>query len=378
MKEGRPNPPRVSDIRNYLLSHGWRRQAHENERAVYYASKADPSGFFGSLILPTSEDYSDATIRTVDAVRTLAEFENKPFDEMLRVVRSWDKDIFRARIFNTIESENGLPLDVAADTIQRLRQLVGYAAYTETDPKPHFEKAGSISNEFSQACRFGQTFEGSFGLNIECPLSLAAPSLALGDVATPEPPFERQVMERIATGFTDLRKAVSVDNIEPIVLNYHLGLNANLCRMLEDIYEKLQGRRIEYDFIWSGEVSSEVVSSWQPFVFEARAYEITRNAAEALEQAEDYPDTMVAGRIIQLKSDVPPGQDEQGEFEHVITVLWEREKIQWLKIRVPLTPSQYRDACDAHKDGKRIQISGVPEKQGKYWVLTKAHGFSVP
>jgi hypothetical protein len=56
---------------------------------------------------------------------------------------------------------------------------------------------------------------------------------------------------------------------------------------------------------------------------------------------------------------------------------WEREKQQTVQIRVPLSPQEYIRACDAHKDGSRIRIFGVPEKLGKYWVLTKAHDFAV-
>jgi hypothetical protein len=63
---------------------------------------------------------------------------------------------------------------------------------------------------------------------------------------------------------------------------------------------------------------------------------------------------------MQLRSEVPPRQDEQGEFEHIITMCWEREKAKTLKIRVPLTPVQYQPACGAHKEGRRIKILGIP------------------
>jgi hypothetical protein len=152
------------------------------------------------------------------------------------------------------------------------------------------------------------------------------------DGVDPEIPFERQVLERIATGLSDLRFAIATDDIEPIVRNYHLGFSANMCRALDEIYVKVEGRRIEYDFIWSSEVASEVATAWKPFTFEGKAYEILSEAARKLEKIE---------------------------------------------IRVPLTPVQYQLACDAHKDGKRIKILGIPEKSAKYWTLTKPHGFEV-
>jgi hypothetical protein len=184
-------------------------------------------------------------------------------------------------------------------------------------------------------------------------------------------------MERIAVGLSDLRTATEADDIEPIVLNYRLGFNANICQTVAEIYEQMDGRRIEYDFVWCAEIPTEVAANWKPFIFQGRAHEILKEAARVLEKTEEQPDTRIQGRIVQLKSDVPPGQGEQGDFEHIVTVVWEREKAQPLKIRVPLNPEEYRNACDAHKDGKWIQITGVPEKQGKLWVLTKPHGFTV-
>jgi len=97
-----------------------------------------------------------------------------------------------------------------------------------------------------------------------------------------------------------------------------------------------------------------VAANWKPFIFQGRAHEILKEAARVLEKTEVHPDTRIHGRIVQLKSDFPPGKGEQGEFEHIITVVWEREKAQSLKVRVPLNPEEYRNACDAHKDGKQF------------------------
>lgn len=375
MKEGSIIPAGVNDIRQYLILHGWRMQPHANDRIAYFTTEPGPQGDYASLILPVSDRFPDATARLVDATRTLAEFEQRTLDEMLQRIRSWDKDVLRARIVARGEYLHTLPLEVAVDAISGFRDLVGYAAFTELDPKPFFERAGPISSDFAKTCQFGHTFEGSFGFNIECPLSLI-PILPM-DGVDPEIPFERQVLERIATGLGDLRTAIAVDDIEPIVGNYQFGFSANMCRALDEIYVKVEGRKIEYDFIWSSEVASEVATAWQPFTFEGKAYEILSEAARRLEKIDQQPITAIQGRIVQLRSEVPPGQDEQGEFEHIITMFWEREKTRALKIRVPLTPPQYQLACDAHKDGKRIKILGIPEKRGKYWTLTKSHGFEV-
>jgi hypothetical protein len=124
-------------------------------------------------------------------------------------------------------------------------------------------------------------------------------------------------------------------------------------------------------------LANPLQKEWKPFVFEGRAYEFARAAATELEKVEKFPDSVVEGRVVVLRSETPPGLDEQQKFEHVITMFWEKEKDQAVRIRVPLSPQQYMQACDAHKNGRAIRIFGVPEKQGKFWVLTKPHDFTV-
>jgi hypothetical protein len=222
---------------------------------------------------------------------------------------------------------------------------------------------------------FYATFKGSFGLTVECPLAVT-PVLPM-DHNEPLVPTERQVFERVANGLVTLRESIANDSIDPLLAGYLTGFSANMCRKLAEIYEKADGRRIEYDISWSPQLKSACEHVWKPMVFDGRAYEFARIAAGELEKAETFTDSLIEGRVVVLKSEMPPGLDEQAEFEHIITMFWEREKGQTVKIRVSLSPDQYKQACDAHKEGRAIRILGVPEKAGKFWTLTKAHDFTV-
>jgi hypothetical protein len=193
----------------------------------------------------------------------------------------------------------------------------------------------------------------------------------------PPVPIERQIFERVANGLVTLNESIAEDSIDPLLAGYLTGFSANMCRKLADIYEKADGRRIEYDISWSPQIKSTCEQVWKPMVFEGRAYEFARLAAGELEKSETFPDSLIEGRIVVLKSEMPPGLDEQAQFEHIITMFWERERGQTVKIRVSLSPDQYKQACDAHKEGRAIRISGVPEKAGKFWTLTTAHDFAV-
>lgn len=364
----------LDDIRRYLLGHSWNAVEHPN-RLIQVFELREGAELESSLLLPASDDLSDSNQLIVEAVNILSDIYRIPTDKVVHRISGWDRDVLRARLFRLAGSERSLPLDVASEIVSDLRQFIGYAAYTEYEPRPFFDKAGGISRKFVHQCRFGHTFGGSFGITVESPVQVES-VLPLEGV-TPEVPFERRVFERIASGFRSLRKAVTEDSIAPLLKDYGSGLNANMCRALSDAYEAVDGRRIEYDFWWSTELASKHSDGWEPFVYEGRAFEFSRAAALELEKAEEIPESIIEGRVYALKSETPPGLDEQQEFEHVITMYWERETGLTVSIRVPLAPDQYISACDAHKEGRRIRIVGYPEKQGKFWTLTKGRDFAI-
>lgn len=365
----------LKNLRRYLLARGWARVDHPNTRIEILQTPPDSTGDYASVAIPSSAELRDASGLIGEAMRLVASYENSPVPQIFDQVRRWDRDVLRTRLLKMLGHEESLPLEVAAETLSGLKEFIGYAAYTQSNPQPFFDKAGAISADFAKHCLFGHTFQGSFGLTIECPLEGAA--ILPSDGNEPPVPRARQVFERVANGLTTLRESIASDSIDPLLTGYLTGFSANMCRKLAEIYEKADGRRIEYDLSWSPQWPSACQVSWKPMIFEGRAYDFARIAAQELEKTETFPSSTVEGRIVALKSDMPPSSDEQAEFEHIITMFWEREKGQTVKIRVPLSPPEYIQACDAHKEGKAIRISGVPEKSGKFWTLTKASGFAV-
>ena len=366
---------RLEDVARYLLTHGWSRVEHANKRISLFATKPDETGDYSSVALPVSAEYSDATKLINEAVRLIADFENRSAGKVVDRIYRWNLDILRARLITLRGHEDSLPLSVAAETISGLREFIGYAAYTESNPRPFFDKAGADAAAFTRHCRFGHTFSGSFGLTVECPVPIVPELPMPGN--QPAVPFERKVFERVAKGLTILRYSVEKRSLDPMIEGYQSGFSANMCQTLAEIFQQAGGRRIEYDLSWSPELKSSLESDWKPFLFEGQAYEFVLAAASELQKVEKIPDSVIEGPITVLKSETPPGLDEQAKFEHLITMFWQREKDQTVQIRVPLSPKEYIDACDAHKEGRKIRIYGIPEKAGKFWVLTKPHDFAV-
>lgn len=311
-----------------------------------------------------------------NALKQVVELGDGDMESISYQVSNWSNDVLKIRIFDATRDINSLSLNAAAEIIYKVKLFFGYSAHNQIDPKPFFERAGGTAGEFTSKCRFGHTFEGSFGLRVECPFEYDSPLLPMED-NPPDLPFERQVMERIAVGLNHLRAASTEDRLDPLITGYDQGFNANTLRVLAETYERLDGARMEFDLIWGGQLPSDQENEWTPYVFEGRSFELSRRAAEELERVVDEPERIVEGHVTLLRSDQPPGEDEQFQFEHLITMYWERERNLRVKIRVPLTPVNYKAACDAHRDGRKVRIHGFPRKQGKSWTLTRGRDFTI-
>jgi hypothetical protein len=359
-----------------LEENKWRRIDHPNKHINVFEG-LDRSGEHVKLALPAMAGLVDAQPLISNALDLLSDSLSISIDSLIAFLVQRITDILRARSFRLVGHDDSLPLDIASEWILRMRQLLAASAYTEHEPRPSFEKTGTQGSDFAHHCRFGHTFKGSFGISIESPV-FTNPSIP-GLEASPDHPFERRVFERIARGIKNLQDAINEDSIDILLESYATGLNANMCRALSEAYEAVDGRRIEYLFAWNSEIPvAEDLSGLNPFIFDGRAYEFAKATALQLEQQDDYEEQLIEGRIYQLKSKEPTSLTlELLQSDRVITMKWNREGAPSRSIRVPLSVEDYQLACDAHRDSQMVQVSGKPQKNGKFWTLYNAHGFKI-
>ena len=366
----------LEKLYRFLEDNDWNRVDHPNAHINVFEG-LDQTGEHTKLVLPATVDLVDAQSLIYNALDLLAVSLNVSIDSLTAFLVQRITDVLRARSFRLVGHDDSLPLDIASEWISRMRQLLAASAYTEHEPRPSFEKTGTLGSEFAHHCRFGHTFKGSFGLSIESPV-FVNPSIPELE-ASARQPFERRVFERIARGIKNLRDAIEGDSIDILLESYTTGLNANMCRALSEAYEAVDGRRIEYFFAWSSEIPvAEDISGLNPFTFDGRAYEFAKATALQLEQQDDFEEQLIEGRIYQLKSKEPVNPTfELLQTDRVITVKWCTDGLPPKSIRVPLSAEDYQLACDAHRDGQMIQVSGKPQKNGKFWTLHNVHGFRI-
>jgi hypothetical protein len=357
----------LPSIFRYLQFNGWNQIAHPNQRIALF--EQSDAGGKTRVLLPISAELADSKERIADALLKLSEFYRSPLDVLIQQITRTASDFLKARLFVSDETRNEtVSLEAASEIVWHLRNLVGYTACVQKDPRPFFAKASGLAKDFAEHCRFGHTFRGSFGFSVECPISLPDQPNLFGTAETI--PFERQVIERIAFGILDTNKAVIDDDTTPLVNNYKRGFNANVCEVLTKTYEAADGLSLDIEVAWSPELKPSVEIARPRLILDGRSYTFLKTAAKELQKVDEPLPTVITGKIVALRRDEP--DEDQTQFERFVTMDWEIEKGTTIKIRVPLGPVEYRTACDAHKEGVRIRVSGTPRKEGKFWVLTAA------
>lgn len=361
-------------VTRYLIRRGWQRLDHPNQALHVFA---DPSNAV-TLVLPVRPRYADHKLRMLDAIRLLTEYYAEDPDVLLLNIAHWDRDVVRIHIQPPSSHDQLLPFALASDFIKEYRKFMAHAATTQATPQRHHPKATRTGSSFADHCRFGHTFSGSFGFTIECPLELS-PHQDLAIVQTPKP-FARTVTERIATGYSDLRRSVATKDPGIIVANYREGFSGNMCEILTKIHGLMdEGLKFQHEMAWSQELhaSETLRRTREPVLVDRQACEILQEASEELLRPEDEEQRReIRGLVTRLNSEKPPDPSFE-DTDRTIVILSESGETQGQTVRVSLSPNEYRRACDAHKNGREVIVRGKLNREGLRWRLTEHDFFRV-
>jgi hypothetical protein len=65
------------DVESYILSHGWQQIEHPNHKLQVFTGLVDNDGREIRLVLPRSNDQKDTPLRIYQAVKTIADIEDR-------------------------------------------------------------------------------------------------------------------------------------------------------------------------------------------------------------------------------------------------------------------------------------------------------------
>ncbi len=353
-------------ITDYLRATGWTRIKYQNRRLAVYAKELQAGDPPAIVALPARSTYSDFATRMVEAVQRLAEVEETSPGDMYQRIQSVGQDSIRLRLL--FPSEQAVPsLEATASFLQGARDLFVYAACMVQEVRPYFTQPFRVGREQAERCLFDHTFHGSFGFTIKSPL----PSVEQLHLSGAKVPDERKVVERITRGLMTVRAARETQQSEEISKHFEIGLNGNMCKAVLEMLEEFPDTPIEYSVRWSIVVPpAQDIERLMPIVLDKEASYYLREAARYLETTQpdlEY-DKTIEGRVISL--------DAENPSERQVTVRADG----YGKVSFLLGAEDYAAACDAHRDGHPVMVTGTLQRRsqaGELWTLLSPRAFRV-
>jgi hypothetical protein len=361
----------LENLKNYLKKSDWT-QVDEAGRTCIFKGPTSDTGRPILLPIPRFADNTDYDQRILDALRVLSVIENVGLKTLIQNIATISNDILRMRVINPGEYKNSIPLDVAATEIDALKKMFLFGATAEATPRPYFDLPNTIGKNHVKRCQFGHTFEGSFGFTINSPIVADFSQLPLFEEAK-EIPFERRVMERIISGFENVKKTIETRETKHIVDNFETGLNSRMCEAIVELSME-NTKEIEFSLDWSYSLKpNRDLSSFVKIQLKPENYDLVKEAADQLKSVEPFNDIII-GPIVTLHSNKQPFIDENFKRTAVIKHLFEGRKID---VTLELDRSGYEVAYEAHGAGKTVRAVGKIFRKGVQWRMIDIKSISI-
>jgi hypothetical protein len=374
-------------LRRYLRRQGWRRVTHANSTprpppkypAALQTIRPPPAQTSFDIwelnewadepipvIVPTNSNSPEYRERVERTVKTLATVEQRTPEQVAVSIRSFGFDLVCSRVPDALVLDDSVQLEIAANYMAGIRDLLTAAANTEIEPTLFYPRAVPKAVKYADSCRFGHTFRGSFGFTVESPLeeNTEPPMNFFGET----PPFERLVVQRLARGVKAACDAVDTGDIGALIENVKSGFGANAYEKFAQLIEDTSPGGLKISFSFSPEWrTAPELSERVEFLVDQRHVEVSRRAAKAMmAKPAARPETII-GSISDLHSDDPQHLMDTNSGRR-ITVRWFNGARE-VNVLIPLEPEDYKRASDAHITGRQIRASGTLEQQGRSLVL---------
>lgn len=354
------NSIRPIDFTAYLRSAGWWR---EREEQGQWTKWAKDGGY--EILLPINTAYGDYAARIADALGVLEAAENRSRLEIMDDLLSSPSDIMRLRVFNGSTGDGSLPMNEAANLIQRTRDLVLSAACSAIQFRAaHPARKPERAMDFLRHARMGRIERGSFMFAVLCrvPPMLNAP--VNGRLIEIEEPFERKAMSTLASGIHAAHRAAveaaATGKFEAFMDSVSSGVSAGLCAALAGMgMHGESGRDIVFSFHWSPTRPNP--GAPPQVAFQRELFQYLDEADRVFRETSPEEGYELCGFVVKL---------ERGEGERAgrVTVM-DFSEGHPRKVMLVLEGTHYNTAIEAHQQRLPFTCEGVLRREGRSYVL---------
>lgn len=308
------------------------------------------------------------------ALTTVSQYYERTFEEISAEIRSLAYDTITSRIPDAYILNDTIELRIASEYLDKMKELLAAGASAEVSGDRYVRRLRKEGIDYSERCRFGHTFRGSFGFQIESPVGLNdEPTL---DGMEKTPPLGRRVVQRISRGLSSLR-AAEIQGSSLAIVSDPGGFSSNMCDVMVDIIKDVGISHLEIDIAFSPEWRPIPVSEPGSFYVSHAHAEILEEAAKALRVEEPAQEVEIAGRIKRLETDGNPSDIFEDTSRREIELVWVNDEGRPIQVKLLLSPEQYLLALDAHREGRLVLTRGTLKRVGRSWRLEELVRFDV-
>ena len=361
---------RVSDLRAYLSSQGWTQEPFKRPEEFKFVASPDSPVRDAVLLIPASEQFADFHERIALIVRSLSQFEERPAESIFRDILTPTCDKLNVRL-QTAEMRSGtLSLGFAAEFFDAVRNLLTFAACAHHKSQAYFPRAFKEATHFASQCRLAGTAPGSFRVTLEAPLPPPANPEQQKSFAYPK---ERRILLGLMSGLVDARTAHDRGDIGALTTQGPNRLNANICEALLRMKPEADDATVDIQAVWSPTWPLKNQQRETAVSFDSRSYETIAALGQAFRTGPILDRQAWRGQVVKLAA-----EDLQflGGAAPAITIRVENYTSP-IRVEVKLSRDEYRQAVQAHIDGKSVEVTGILEKSGKKAVLIEPSNFRV-
>jgi hypothetical protein len=167
-------------------------------------------------------------------------------------------------------------------------------------------------------------------------------------------PFARRVTTRLMGSLEIVDDAVRTARLDPILEGIENGVSANLCEAMIVMRPEGDQSRLDISMSWSR--SRPRVPDRVPKVisFAREDFLIIEETGRRLRERATPRRERLEGKVQALQSDIPSLYDDLIGKIIIRTTVGGRPA----RVKVVLNREDYRRACDAHRDEKRVSVTG--------------------
>jgi hypothetical protein len=150
-------------VARYLKTRGWRSESLRGSLQRLWLPEENvdaPVEIFLNLI--ESQDRRNTTF----SINAISEYYEISIEHLIRQIKSIGYDVFTGKIPDEYVVSGTIPLGTAAEYMANIRDVLIAAASTEISEARSYQRARKEALVYSDGCRFGHTFRGSFGFQV--------------------------------------------------------------------------------------------------------------------------------------------------------------------------------------------------------------------